>query len=69
MHGSTEHVGKATGKDAQAGKTTYPGTIGVNASKLAVQELQSLADTAIAPLGEPAETLLSFNVWMAQRTR
>ena len=69
LRGSEGHVGKATGKDAQAGKTTYPGTLGEEASKLVVQELHDKADTALIDLGAAAETLRSFNLWMARRTR
>jgi geranylgeranyl diphosphate synthase type II len=69
LHGSTEHVGKATGKDEVAGKTTYPGTIGVEESKRAVQELQKQAESALSTLRTGAETLVSFNLWMAHRTR
>ena len=69
LQGETEHVGKATGKDAVAGKMTYPSTIGVEASKEAILNLQSQADAALTPLGEHAETLRSFNLWMAHRTR
>jgi len=69
LHGSPEHVGKATGKDAKAGKVTYPGSIGVEKSKLAVSELQKTAEKALHPLGDGAETLSSFNVWMSRRTR
>ncbi|MBC8202068.1 MAG: polyprenyl synthetase family protein [Planctomycetes bacterium] len=69
LHGSPEHVGKATGKDAGAGKTTYPGIIGVEESKKAVKELQKQAESALSVLGSDAETLVSFNLWMAHRTR
>jgi geranylgeranyl diphosphate synthase, type II len=69
LHGSPEHVGKATRKDQEAGKTTYPGTIGVEASKQAVQELQKQAESALSTHEICAETLLSFNLWMAHRTR
>jgi geranylgeranyl pyrophosphate synthase len=69
LHGSPEHVGKATGKDEDAGKTTYPGTIGEEESKLAVRELQKQAESALRSLGSRAETLVSFNLWMAHRTR
>ena len=67
--GETDHVGKTTGKDARAGKTTYPGTIGIDASIEAVKLLQKKADAALNVLGERGETLRSFNLWMAQRTR
>jgi len=69
LHGAVEHVGKATGKDANAGKTTYPGIIGVEPSKDAVLTLQTQANDALSVLGEQGETLRSFNLWMAHRTR
>jgi geranylgeranyl pyrophosphate synthase len=69
LHGSEDHVGKATGKDAHAGKATYPGTIGVEKSKRVVQELHDKAESALSGLGATAETLCSFNVWLAHRTR
>jgi geranylgeranyl diphosphate synthase type II len=69
LHGCPFHVGKATGKDEEAGKTTYPGILGAEASKQAVEELQKQAETALSTLGSNAETLLSFNLWMAHRTR
>ena len=69
LQGSTEHVGKATGKDVQAGKSTYPSAIGVEASRRVVQELQDRAEGALDVLGDRAITLRSINVWMAHRTR
>jgi geranylgeranyl pyrophosphate synthase len=69
LHGVAEHVGKATRKDADAGKSTYPGIIGVEESKDAVSQLQAQADEALTVLGEQGETLRSFNLWMAHRTR
>jgi geranylgeranyl diphosphate synthase type II len=69
LQGESEHVGKATGKDADAGKKTYPGTIGVEESLCAVQSLQKRAEEALSPLGNDAETLRLFNLWMAHRTR
>jgi geranylgeranyl pyrophosphate synthase len=69
LHGSAELVGKATGKDKEAGKITYPGTIGVEASMLVVKDLQKQAETAIYALKSNTETLSTFNLWMAHRTR
>lgn len=69
LHGTAEQVGKATGKDEEAGKTTYPGTIGVEASRDAVQELLKQAENALGLLKCNTETLSSFNLWMAHRTR
>ena len=69
LHGDAEHVGKATGKDEQAGKTTYPGTLGVSASKEAVKSLQMQAERALDALGANVDSLRIFNLWMAHRTR
>lgn len=69
LQGSEDHVGKATGKDAHAGKVTYPGMIGVEESKQVVQELHDKAESALSVLGDKAESLCSFNVWLAHRTR
>ncbi len=69
LQGEEEHVGKATRKDAGAGKMTYPGIIGVDGSKEAVLYLKQQADTALSTLGMEGETLRSFNLWMAHRTR
>jgi geranylgeranyl diphosphate synthase type II len=69
LHSPTHHVGKATGKDAAAGKTTYPGVLGVEASKAAVERLKNQAKTALTMLGEAGKTLQTLNVWMACRTR
>ena len=69
MQESTEHIGKKAGKDAIAGKITYPSTIGIAGSKAAIGELEKLADEALRTLGKRGETLRSFNLWMAQRSR
>ncbi len=69
MHGTTEHIGKQTGKDATAGKITYPSTIGVERSIEEIETLKEQADSALRTLGKQGETLRTFNLWMAQRTR
>ena len=69
LHSPTHHVGKATGKDAAAGKTTYPGVLGVEKSKETIEKLKKQAETALEPLGNAGKTLQTFNVWMACRTR
>ena len=66
---STEHIGKATGKDISAGKLTWPGVLGVDASRCAVQRLKEDALNAIAPLGELARPLAELCQDMAVRTR
>ena len=64
-----DHTGKRTGKDAEAGKITFPSVLGVERSRRRVAELESEALEAIAPLGPPAEPLRELCRWLAIRTR
>lgn len=66
---SAEHAGKATGKDAAAGKLTYPGIHGIEASRREVERLLGEADDALRPLGEPAAPLRRLAEFLAVRTR
>lgn len=63
------HAGKQTGKDAAKGKLTYPGLIGIEASRREVDRLLAAALEAIAPLGQPAEPLAELARYMAVRTK
>ncbi|MFK7789693.1 MAG: polyprenyl synthetase family protein [Phycisphaeraceae bacterium] len=61
---SAEKMGKATGKDAEQGKLTYPGLLGIEGTraeidKLLNQSLEALSgfDTKAEPLREMARTL------------
>lgn len=63
------HVGKQTGKDAAKGKLTYPGLIGIEASRREVDRLLAAALEAIAPLGASAEPLAELARYMAVRTK
>jgi geranylgeranyl pyrophosphate synthase len=69
LHSPAHHVGKATGKDAAAGKMTYPGILGVKESKAAIKEQQNKAEIALETLGDRGKTLQTLNLWMACRTR
>jgi len=44
---TTEHLGKAAGKDADKGKLTYPGVMGIDASREQVRRLQKEAHDAL----------------------
>ena len=66
---TAEHIGKATGKDIQAGKLTYPGVCGTEQSRKEVQRLRDEAHLALGPLGPVAEHLLELCDYMAVRTR
>lgn len=66
---STEHLGKKSGKDLDAGKRTYPGVLGLEQSRAAVRHLHELSLAAIEPLGEAAEPLRQLSTFMAIRTK
>ncbi|MBI9018333.1 MAG: polyprenyl synthetase family protein [Phycisphaerae bacterium] len=50
-------LGKTIGKDAQAGKLTYPSLIGLEASQKKADKLLAQASRAIEPLGEKGWTM------------
>ncbi|MEM7625080.1 MAG: polyprenyl synthetase family protein [Planctomycetota bacterium] len=50
-------MGKATQKDAAAGKLTYPGLMGVGGAKAEVERLRDSAHAALEPLGDGAQPL------------
>jgi len=66
---STDHLGKAANKDSGAGKTTYPGVLGVEASRREIERLRSEALESIAGLGPRAEFLRDICQYLAVRTR
>jgi geranylgeranyl diphosphate synthase type II len=55
--GTTARLGKTTGKDARARKATYPGLLGVPASRRRAERAVGQATAAIAPLGPRAKRL------------
>lgn len=66
---SPEAVGKATGKDAEAGKLTYPRVLGIDATRREIERVQADAEVALKPLGPGAEPLLALSRAMARRDR
>ena len=66
---SSNMAGKRTGKDAEAGKVTYPGVLGVGGSRRRVGELLELALESIAPLGEGSTGLARWARTLAARER
>lgn len=66
---STEHLGKAAGKDQEAGKLTFPGLLGIPASQEEVRRLQSQAIDSIDSLGPAAEPLRDLCNYLAVRTK
>ncbi|MDQ7013684.1 MAG: polyprenyl synthetase family protein [Planctomycetota bacterium] len=72
---TSEHLGKRSGKDAEAGKLTYPRVLGVDRSRALVRELEADAIEALAPVGDlgdlgaNAEPLRALAQYLAVRTR
>lgn len=66
---SAEHVGKATGKDQQAGKLTYPGLLGIEPTRAEVRRLHERSLHALEPLGPEANPLRAMCDQLATRTR
>jgi geranylgeranyl diphosphate synthase, type II len=68
VESSPEQTGKRTRKDADAGKTTYPVVLGLQASRREVNRLTDLAIADLSSLGNPAEPLRELARFMASRT-
>jgi len=66
---TSEHVGKKTGKDAAAGKVTYPVVFGVEGSRREIAKHVDLAIQAIAPWGESGKALEVICQQMSRRTK
>lgn len=63
-----EAIGKATNKDAEAGKLTYPSVLGVEGSRRRVDELATQAATALEPLGGAGDDLRLLCDFLARRS-
>lgn len=64
-----EHAGKRTGKDEASGKLTYPGVLGVEATRAEIGRLRGEALDALSPFGPRAEGLRSMVGYFAGRTK
>ncbi|MEQ8209673.1 MAG: polyprenyl synthetase family protein [Lacipirellulaceae bacterium] len=65
--GTTEKLGKQTGKDAQQGKSTFPKLLGVGDSRERVSQLITEACAAVDSLGEAASSLKELANYVGQR--
>jgi geranylgeranyl diphosphate synthase type II len=67
---STEAVmGKRVGKDAQHGKLTFPGVLGVDQSRAYAEQLVAQAYQVLAPFGAAAEGLQAMARYVLERNR
>ena len=65
--GSADELGKATQKDAQAGKNTHAAAIGIDKAKALAEELTNQAIAALEPLGNRAEQLRNLAELLTKR--
>jgi geranylgeranyl pyrophosphate synthase len=64
---SPQQMGKATGKDRQKGKNTYPSLLGIPGSRQAAQEQLAAALASIRPLGPRAHGLALLARFVVER--
>jgi geranylgeranyl diphosphate synthase type II len=65
---STEQsMGKRVGKDAEKGKITFPGLLGIEASESYAEQLIAEACAALEPLGPQAEGLVALARYVLER--
>jgi len=67
LTGTAEEMGKAVGKDADAGKITYPAAVGVERARRRAAELIEEAVDAVEPFGEAAWALRSIARYIVGR--
>lgn len=66
---SSEQLGKTAGKDARAGKATYPAVVGIEKSKQLAKKLADETVAALEPFGPKADTLRQLAIALLERTR
>lgn len=66
---SSQHTGKRTGKDAEAGKMTAPAVMGVQNARADVERLARAAVDAADALGSAGRELVEISDWLCLRTR
>jgi len=66
---TTQQLGKAANKDADKGKITYPGLIGIDATRDIVAQLKTQAHQALQPLSHQADHLRQLCDYMAARQK
>jgi farnesyl diphosphate synthase len=69
VEGDSATVGKATAKDAAAGKATLVGMLGIAGAHARLDDLIAQADGVLAPFGAKADTLRATARFIAQRQR
>lgn len=65
---TTEHLGKASNKDAAKGKLTYPGVLGLEVSRQQIVSLRAEAHESLERFGTEADPLRELCDYMAVRS-
>ena len=69
VRSTQESMGKRVGKDAEQGKITFPGLLGVDESAAYAAQLIAEACAALEPLGPRAEGLVMLARYVLERNR
>ena len=69
VEGASKDLGKTSGKDAAAGKPTYPALYGVEASKRMAADRLASAEAALRAVDLADSRLLEIGRWIVTRTR
>jgi geranylgeranyl diphosphate synthase, type II len=67
VEGAAENLGKTAGKDAAAGKPTYPSLFGLERSRQMAAECLARADATLAEAGLADSRLLEIGKWIVTR--
>jgi geranylgeranyl pyrophosphate synthase len=67
--GTSEELGKTSGKDVKQGKQTYPAVVGLKKSRELAGKIADEAVAALGPFGEKADTLRQLAESLLNRTR
>jgi farnesyl diphosphate synthase len=67
VEGDPALVGKQTGKDAEAGKATIVGILGVDGAKARLRTIVADAEAALKPFGKSADVLIAGAKFVADR--
>jgi geranylgeranyl diphosphate synthase type II len=67
VEGASEHLGKTAGKDAVAGKPTYPALYGLERSRAMAVECLARAEATLRSAGLADSHLLAIGRWIVER--
>lgn len=67
VEADTATLGKTSGKDAEANKSTYVTLLGIDAAKTLAQQLHQEAHACLAPYAQEADTLRGLADFITQR--